>query len=303
MARPCPAAVSAHQHTLDWPRGKEAHPVPALRKDTDSCPAASWLYAGLPNLLPDTLHHALCLSAPPCLPAAAASGPLRSTAWAWPEGKTSTIAGRCRRARTARHAVGCACTSAAASMQCRTHRGPLLCWFTRQRAVLCIIFLPKSLRAAACRGGAPPLCAWQRRAGAAHVVEGAHGAGEAGALQWVQRRICGPCWHEMAVNSAGLSKDPAQRAGPKGACASARLCLCPQALPSLHCTPQSSFPSSAQPSAVAFSCPSPPCQISVDMSQPAVPSEGNLDPFDGLVTYRLLQGTGGEVLFSSYIFN
>ncbi|KAL4419587.1 hypothetical protein ABPG77_004836 [Micractinium sp. CCAP 211/92] len=35
-------------------------------------------------------------------------------------------------------------------------------------------------------------------------------------------------------------------------------------------------------------------KISVDMSQPAVPSEGNLDPFDGLVTYRLLRDTAGD---------
>ncbi|KAL4457319.1 hypothetical protein ABPG75_012184 [Micractinium tetrahymenae] len=35
-------------------------------------------------------------------------------------------------------------------------------------------------------------------------------------------------------------------------------------------------------------------KISIDMSQPAVASEGNLDPFDGLVTYRLLQDTAGD---------
>jgi hypothetical protein len=34
-------------------------------------------------------------------------------------------------------------------------------------------------------------------------------------------------------------------------------------------------------------------QVSVDLSRPLVASEGNLDPFDGLVTYRLLQEAGG----------
>ena len=39
----------------------------------------------------------------------------------------------------------------------------------------------------------------------------------------------------------------------------------------------------------------PPCMVwkaSIDLSRPLVPSEGNLDPFDGLVTCRLLQQTG-----------
>ncbi|EFN55625.1 hypothetical protein CHLNCDRAFT_133789 [Chlorella variabilis] len=35
-------------------------------------------------------------------------------------------------------------------------------------------------------------------------------------------------------------------------------------------------------------------KISIDMSRPLVNSEGNLDPFDGLVTYRLLQETAGD---------
>ncbi|PSC74574.1 hypothetical protein C2E20_2186 [Micractinium conductrix] len=35
-------------------------------------------------------------------------------------------------------------------------------------------------------------------------------------------------------------------------------------------------------------------KISIDMSRPVVMSEGNLDPFDGLVTYRLLQETAGD---------
>ena len=32
-------------------------------------------------------------------------------------------------------------------------------------------------------------------------------------------------------------------------------------------------------------------KMSIDLSRPAVRSEGNLDPFDGYVTYKLLQGT------------
>ena len=36
-------------------------------------------------------------------------------------------------------------------------------------------------------------------------------------------------------------------------------------------------------------------QVSIDLSRPLVASEGNLDPFDGLVTYRLLQEAGGWV--------
>jgi hypothetical protein len=38
--------------------------------------------------------------------------------------------------------------------------------------------------------------------------------------------------------------------------------------------------------------------MSIDLSQPAVPSQGNLDPFDCYVTYRLLtEGpkTGGHI--------
>ena len=41
--------------------------------------------------------------------------------------------------------------------------------------------------------------------------------------------------------------------------------------------------------------------MSIDLSRPLVPSEGNLDPFDGLVTCSLLQeaaGPGSAVLSS-----
>jgi hypothetical protein len=32
-------------------------------------------------------------------------------------------------------------------------------------------------------------------------------------------------------------------------------------------------------------------KISIDMSHPWVRSEGNLDPYDGLITYKMLQDT------------
>jgi hypothetical protein len=35
-------------------------------------------------------------------------------------------------------------------------------------------------------------------------------------------------------------------------------------------------------------------KMSIDLSKPAVKSEGNLDPFDGYVTYRLLQETSDD---------
>jgi hypothetical protein len=35
-------------------------------------------------------------------------------------------------------------------------------------------------------------------------------------------------------------------------------------------------------------------KISIDMSRPVVPSEGNLDPYDGLVTFKILQETSGK---------
>jgi len=35
-------------------------------------------------------------------------------------------------------------------------------------------------------------------------------------------------------------------------------------------------------------------KISIDMKNPAVPSEGNLDPYDGLVTFKILQETSGK---------
>ena len=43
-------------------------------------------------------------------------------------------------------------------------------------------------------------------------------------------------------------------------------------------------------------------QVSIDLSRPLVPSEGNLDPFDGLVTYRLLRdATGGRSVLDAEI--
>lgn len=40
-------------------------------------------------------------------------------------------------------------------------------------------------------------------------------------------------------------------------------------------------------------------KASIDLSRPAVPSQGNLDAYDGYITYRIVQAVAGnkEVLF------